>query len=110
MTQKPDKSMEEAIADCHAVYQMSRSLGWEVMKRVIDQTLETYSQMWMTMNKERPEFDELRIEALACKKMLDLVQSFDSQRKKLEEHWLKVNNPQYEVAMDMDNETGLKEG
>lgn len=102
-----DRTMEESIAECHAVYQMSKTLGWEAMRRVIDQTLVTYSQVWMTMNKERPEFDELRIEALACRKMIDLVDSFDAQRKKLEEHWLKVNNPQYEVAMDVDNETGL---
>jgi len=78
------------------------------MREVIDKTLETYSQMWMTMNKDRMEFDELRIEALACRKMIDLVESFDAQRKKLEEHWLKVNNPEFEVAMDMDNETSVK--
>lgn len=103
-----ENDIEQAISDCHHVYQMTRSQGWEVMKAVIDKTLETYSQMWMTMNKDRPEFDELRIEALACRKMIDLVESFDAQRKKLEEHWLKVNNPQFEVAMDVDNETGLK--
>jgi len=101
-------TMEEAITECHHVFQMSKSPGWEAMRRVIDKTLESYSQIWMTMNKDRPEFDELRIEALACKKMIDLVESFDSQRKKLEEHWLKVNNSEYQVAMDMDNETGLK--
>jgi hypothetical protein len=105
----PNNSMEEAISDCHHVFQMSRSEGWQVIKGVLDQTLETYSQMWMTMNKERPEFDELRIEALACRKMIDLVESFDTQRKKLEEHWLKVNNPEFQVAMDMDNESGLSE-
>lgn len=99
-----DKPIEQMIADCHHVYQMSKTPGWETMRKVIDDTLATYSKMWMTMNKNRPEFDELRIEALACQKMIDLVESFDAQRKKLEEHWLKVNNPQFEVAMDMDNE------
>lgn len=103
-----ERSIEEMISECHHVYQMSRTPGWEVMRRVIDGTLETYSKMWMTMNKSRPEFDELRIEALACQKMIDLVESFDAQRKKLEEHWLKANNPEFEVAMDVDNETGNK--
>lgn len=103
-----NRTMEDAISDCHHVYQMSRSQGWEIMKKVIEQTLAAYSQIWMTMNKERPEFDELRIEALACKKMIDLVESFDAQRKKLEDHWLKVNNPEFEVAMDVDNEQGRK--
>lgn len=103
-----NRTMEEAISDCHHVYQMSRSEGWTIMRKVIDQTLSSYSQIWMTMNKERPEFDELRIEALACKKMIDLVESFDAQRKKLEDHWLKVNNPEFEVAMDVDNEQGRK--
>ena len=103
-----DKPIEQMISDCHHVYQMSRTPGWIIMREVIDKTLETYSQMWMTMNKDRMEFDELRIEALACRKMIDLVESFDAQRKKLEEHWLKVNNPEFEVAMDMDNETSVK--
>ena len=104
-----NSDMEQAISDCHHVYQMSRSDGWMVIKAVVDKTLESYSQMWMTMNKNRPEFDELRIEALACKKMLDIVENFDVHRKKLEEHWLKVNNPEFEVAMDVDNETSHKE-
>jgi hypothetical protein len=103
-----DRPIEEMISECHHVFQMTTTPGWQAMRKVIDQTLETYSQIWMTMNKNRPEFDELRIEALACKKMIDLVESFDTQRKKLEEHWLKVNNPQFEVAMDMDNETASK--
>lgn len=102
------KNIEEMIADCHHVYQMSKTPGWEILRKVIDDTLTTYSSIWMTMNKNRPEFDELRIEALACKKMIDLVESFDAQRKKLEEHWLKVNNPEYQVAMDVDNETYSK--
>lgn len=103
-----NNDMEQAISDCHQVDQMARSQGWKVVRTVIDQTLDTYSKIWMTMNKNRPEFDELRIEALACRKMIDIVESFDAQRKKLEEHWLKVNNPEYNIAMDMDNETALK--
>lgn len=99
--------MEEAISECHHVFQMSRSEGWTIIRKVIDQTLHSYSQAWMTMDKTRPEFDELRIEALACRKMIDIVESFDSQRKKLEEHWLKQSNPEFQVAMDVDNETAL---
>ena len=101
--------VEQMISECHQVYQMSRSEGWQAIRKVIDQTLDAYSKVWMTMDKNRPEFDELRIEALACQKMIEIVESYDTQRKKLEEHWLKVNNPEFEVAMDMDNETGLKE-
>ena len=103
-----NQDIEQAISECHHVYQMTKTPGWEAVKKVMDQTLNTYSQIWMTMNKNRPEFDELRIEALACRKLIDLVESFDSQRKKLEEHWLKVTNPEYNIAMDVDNETSLK--
>lgn len=104
-----NRDMEEAINECHQVYQTSCTPGWQVLRKVIDETLKAYSRVWMTMDKNRPEFDELRVEALACQKMIDLVENFDVQRKKLEEHWLKLNNPEYQVAMDVDNDSALKE-
>lgn len=104
-----EQELENELNDCHAVRDMTQHPGWMVLESEIKKALSTYSNVWMKMDKSRPEFDELRVSALALQQMLDMVNNFEVHRRKLEEAYIKLQNPKLYVPMDVDNDTILKE-
>lgn len=103
------KEDETAVSDAQLVNQMKGHPGWEVLKRDIEYNLEQYRKAWIYLKEGTEESHKLKILALACYQMLEMVEHYDSTYRRELETLLKKLSEEEAIPMDMDNETPLKE-
>ena len=101
--------LEEFILEAHKVQALANSEGWSILKRDCLYTIEGYKKSILSMDKNDSKFDDLRIQTLACEKLLAMVEDYEANRKKAEELFLKLNLPEEVIIADVDNHSPLLE-
>ena len=96
--------LEEFIREASEVRQITTMAGWAILER----DLKRYQQALVTklayLNHKRPEAYEARLLYIATDKLLALVNDYEVNRDKAIEMLNKLQNPELNVTMDIDNE------
>lgn len=103
------QDLEAFIQEANQVRSLKSHPGWVILERDLVEYLRGASRVWMNYEKDTAKFKELRLNALAAQKILDLVDDYEGNRIKAEEEWLKESFPEAYVQSDIDNQTPLRE-
>lgn len=103
------QELEAFIAEANHVRSLRHHPGWQIIERDIREYLNGVSHVWMNHEKDTPKFRQMRVNALACQKLLDMVDDYEANRIKAEQEWLKEELPDLYVQSDIDNQTPLNE-
>jgi len=101
--------LEEFLIEAAKVRAMADSEGWQVIRRDCEFTIESYKKQILSMDKNDPKFDETRLQAMACEKLISIVDDYEVNRKKAEELFLKSKLPEEFIMADVDNHSPLIE-
>lgn len=109
MAKKQRSDLEDFIKEAHIVKSLQNHEGWQILERDIRLYIEDANKAWVFLDKNNPKFDEFRVNVLACRKLLMMVEDYESNRLSAETEWLKKEMPELFISMDVDQETPLKE-
>lgn len=104
------QELEGFIAEANHVRSLKNHPGWIVLERDLKEFLRGASHVWMTYERDCPKFKQIRLNAIAAQKILDMVEDYEANRIKAEQEWLKEEFPDIYVQSDIDNQTPLNEG
>lgn len=103
------QDLEGFIDEAVSVEELSRTRGWAVIMRDLKEYIKAANRAWAKMDPSNPKFQDLRINTLACSKLIDVIHDYRNNRFQAEIEWLKEEFPELYVRADVDNETALRE-
>lgn len=103
------QELEEFIAEAAHVREMTNTPGWEILRRDIDRFIHEANKAWTSINPDSPQFKRLQVDVLAFRKLIDIVEDYESNRIQAERKWLQEQFPELYVQADVDNETPLRD-
>lgn len=109
MSKKQSRELEEFIAEAAHVHAMTAHPGWGILKRDMELFLSEANRAWTSMNPDTAQFKRLQVDVLAFRKIIDIVEDYESNRIQAERKWLQEQFPELYVQADVDNETPLSE-
>lgn len=104
----PPEELEQFLNEADQVLALTREPGWAVLARDIEADRERVSRVWPKINPKRPEFDELRIHALASDRLLAMIEDYRTNRQAFLRQIQALERPDLFTPGDVDSETGLE--
>jgi len=102
-TDNKPESLRAYIAEAEQVDLMTRHLGWEILARDILGYKDKLGATLAYMNPASKEFDDARVLYIASDKLLALVEDYKSNKEKAIELLEKIENPETNIVLDVDN-------
>lgn len=102
-------NLEAFIREANIVRSMTQTEGWQILRRDIDSFLSESSRIWCLIDKNHPKFDELRVQTIACRKLISMTEDYEANRIKAEHEWLRQQFPEMYVQADVDNDSPLNQ-
>lgn len=106
---KTSQQLEGVIEEAFRVKEMTTHEGWQILRKLIAFNIRIASKAWSYLDENSAEYRELKLSTLASYKLLDLVEDFESNLKKAQDLWARLNLPDEIIALDVDNLTPLME-
>ena len=103
-TPDPKKYARDFLEEAEAVRIMTTTVGWGVLKRDCENTLNELRRHWAYMDENSPEYKEARIIAVACDKIIKMVEDYEENAKTVKEFLNKITNPKNNILLDYDGE------
>lgn len=105
---KPEE-LEAFLNEADQVLALTREPGWAVLVRDIQADRAKMADVWPKVNPKRPEFDELRVHALASSRLLLMIEDYRTNRRMILQQMASLEKIKTEIPSDVDQETGLSD-
>lgn len=92
------------VAEAEKIELMQMTQGWQILERDLSQYKSQISSKLAYISPKLPEFEESRILFIAADKILSIVNDYAENRKRAIELLKKIDNPQDNIILDMDNQ------
>lgn len=102
---KNNADMERIMMEAAKIEQMSHSEGWGIIKDYCENTIRLSHAAWLYADPKSATLEKLRVDARTAHSMLNLVENFKEEGKRLFQMWARAQGLIPEVAMDVDNES-----
>ena len=102
-TDNKPESLRFYIAEAEQVDLMTRHPGWEILARDIVGYKNKLGSSIAYMNPATKGFDDARVLYIASDKLLALVEDYKSNKEKAIELLEKIENPETNIVLDVDN-------
>jgi len=83
---------------------MTHTVGWGILKRDLEIYRDEIGAKLAYLSPRRHEFEEARITFQAADKLLAMVEDYAANRKNAIDFLERVDNPQENFTLDVDNE------
>ena len=98
------KEIRRFTAEAEQVDLMTRHPGWEIIRRDVDDYRQKIAAKIPYLNPRGAIYEDTRILYLASDKLLGIIEDYAANRKKAIELLDKIDNPQENIVLDVDNE------
>jgi hypothetical protein len=96
--------MEQVMMEAAQIEGMTNSEGWKILRKYLDNTIKLSHDTWLyTSDKKIGE--DLKRNARTYHAMINLVENFKEEGKKLFNLWARAQGFIPSVTLDMDNES-----
>ena len=106
LAKKENLDIREYVQEASEVRQLTAMAGWGIMERDVKHYRNSLIDKLAYIEPSRPEYYEAKVLFLAADKLLALVNDYENNRDKAIELLNKLDNPELEVTLDVDNELG----
>lgn len=83
--------------------QMSASEGWQIIRRYCENTIKLSHDAWLYADPKSATLEKLRTDARTAHSILNLVENFKEEGKRLWQLWARAEGLIPESALDVDN-------
>lgn len=95
--------MEQVMLEAAKIDQMANSEGWNVIKQYCENTIRVSHDIWLYVDDDDKRVKELKQAARTAHAMINLVENFREEGKKLWTLWTRAQGLVPDVALDVDN-------
>ena len=91
------------VGEAEQVELLTRQQGWEILRRDMDDYRERLGASLPYMNPKTATFEDARILYIASDKLIKMVEDYAENRRRAIELLQKIDNPQENIILDVDN-------
>ena len=97
--------MEKVMMEAATIDNMSNHEGWKIVKRYCENTIRLSHDAWLYADPKSATLEKLRVDARTAHAMINLVENFKEEGKRLWNLWARAEGLIPEVALDVDNQS-----
>ena len=97
--------MEQVMLEAATIDNMTTHEGWKIIKRYLENTIRLSHDSWLYADPKSATLEKLRTDARTAHSMINLVENFKEEGKRLWNLWARAEGLIPEAAMDMDNKS-----
>lgn len=97
--------MENVIMEAAVIDQMTAHDGWQIIRRYCENTIRLSHEAWLYADPKSATLEKLRTDARTAHSIINLVENFKEEGKRLWNLWARAEGILPAVALDMDNKS-----
>lgn len=97
--------MERVMMEAAQIDSMAAHPGWAIIKNYCENTIRLSHDAWLYADPKSATLEKLRIDARTAHAMINLIENFREEGKRLWNLWARAEGLIPETALDMDNQS-----
>ena len=102
---KPKEHMEQVMLESAKIEAMTHTEGWSIIRSYLDNTIKLSHDAWLYADPKSATLEKLRTDARTAHAMINLVENFKEEGKRLWQLWARSEGLIPSTVLDMDNES-----
>ena len=99
------QAMEQVMLEAATIDNMTTHEGWKIIRGYCENTIKLSHEAWLYADPKSATLEKLRVDARTAHAMINLVENFKEEGKRLWNLWARAEGLIPDTALDMDNKS-----